>query len=218
MTREQMFSLAAATMSAAASAITFYLAPILEQSTELKLLALVAGLPGFYLIFRVALWLIGRYQYRHILGTWYYSTKPYEVSSFKDGNFGKMRVTLDSANDLSYAVQLFECFDDLMANKGTQLRGVAHSDAVRYDHQRREIKILYHVKYHADTGQNPSRYGRLFLDLTEDGTLRGHWVSDIDKSTISSGAMIATRPKKFRDALKKEEAKELNELAPVAAA
>lgn len=201
MTREQMFSAAAATMSAAVSVATIYVAPILESSPELKILALVGSLPGFYLVFQAALWVIGHYQYRSVLGTWYYSTTPYQASSFQDGNFGKMRVSLDSANDLAYSVQLFESFDDLMSDRKARLRGIARSDAVRYDVERGDLKILYHVEYNTDGGKNPARFGRLFLSLTEDKTLLGHWVSDIDKTVISSGVMFAARPQKFADEL-----------------
>lgn len=216
MTREQMFSMAAATMSAAVSAVTIYIAPILEQSPELKIVALAGGLVGFYVVFRAALWVIGHYQYRRVLGTWYYSTTPYEASSFQDGNFGKMRVSLDSANDLVYSVQLFESFDDLMSDSTHRLRGIARSDAVRYDLERGEIKILYHVEYNTDGGQNPARYGRLFLSLTEDKTLLGHWVSDIEKTVISSGVMFAARPKKFAAKLKIVKPAELTETQVVA--
>jgi len=202
MTKEQVTSLAAAVMSASASAVTFYITPLVERSDAdswLKILGLLAGTIGFYGIFRIVHYILNYYRHRRILGKWFYYTQPYELD-FKDKRrFAKMRIFLDRNDELAYKVEVFGSWEKLLENDLAGVQGTACSDAIRYDPEKSKLSILYHVQYHHRDGEaNPDRYGRLFLTLSSENVLTGHWVSDVDKTYLSSGTMFAARPRDFR--------------------
>ena len=207
MTREQVTSLAAACMAAIAAIASFYLAPIIERSeaqSVIKLVAVLFGTVGFYVVFSITTRLLSMYRYRHVLGSWYYVTTSFEDVEFKDANFAKMKFVLSGGGELDYTVDLYASKEELYAGDGAEIRGRAYSDAIRYDASKNTLNILYHVRYSESASQNPDRYGRLFLNRTDAGTLEGMWVSDLHRKEISSGKMYAARPKTFRKRFKDE--------------
>jgi hypothetical protein len=204
MTREKVTSIAATCMSAIAAIATFYVSPLIEQGdaeSAIKLIAILVGIPGFYFVFVLVYRGLSYYRYRHILGTWYYVTSSFEDVSFKDGNFGRMRFSLGDGDELDYLVDLYESEDALFSQQGAKLLGRAYSDALRYNVSKKTISILYHVQYTGMARENPDRYGRLFLNVTDEGTLQGTWVSDLHRRQISAGNMYAARPSAFREGL-----------------
>lgn len=188
-------------MSAFASIATFYVSPLIEKASDhsaLKLIAVLVGIPGFYLVFRSVHGLLSQFRYREILGVWHYVTSSFEDLGFKDGNFARMRIYLNDDEELDYLVDLYENQEGLFSPGTSALRGTASSDSIRYSGAQKKLSILYHVQYAASASKNPDRYGRLFLSLTEKKTLEGVWVSDLHRREISSGTMYAARPKAFK--------------------
>lgn len=200
MTREKVTSLAATVMSAAASIATFYAAPWIQANpdkTEIQIIALLVGLPGFYFVFQMTHKALSIYRTRKFRGLWYYATRSYDAVAFKDDNFAAMRFNLGDGYELEYEVELYDSYDALIAKDSSRVKGKAYSDAISYDAKRGSLKILFHVEYTKDPKGNPRRFGRLFLNLTEDGMLVGNWLSDLHMTEISSGTMLAARPEKF---------------------
>ena len=193
--------LAALLMSTLASALLIFVSPMLEGlGTWGKLIALVVAVPGFAgLYFGLSAYLARR-RLRHILGKWLYLTWADEGRT--QLRYGLMHFYLSDGRVLDYKVKLYDTSAQLLAaskeNKSAnKMIGDANSRALRWDEQNERIFILWEADF-ADKDE-PKRYGRLILRISNRERLDGDWLSDPKKEGVSRGQMIAQRPKQFED-------------------
>ena len=188
-------------MSVAASALSLFVAPMLE-STDLKMkaLAFLAASAGFFVVFLVTTRILALYRYRKLRGKWYYVTHPYEDAQYKDGNFAIMEFSVNRNFDIEYKVYLYYSVDSLKNQRSAKVKGKASSKALHYNLDKGEVHILFEVKYMTGDPTNINREGRLSLQLFSDGSLAGDWTSEVHiqedgktKRTSSSGKMRAFR-------------------------
>lgn len=206
MTRNQVTSAAAAIMSSTAAVASFFVAPALESAgLSIQLAVAVIATAGFYAVFSIASRVLSVWRARRVLGRWFYVTKAYETSSFKDGNFAIMNFILNDDNDVEYQVELYKSFEDLNSKGRVQSRGAAISKACNYDAKTGAVDIVFSVRYTSDDASSGVRDGRLNLRFVKGGHMEGDWTSEVVKHLdggrrsreLSSGTMFAARPKKF---------------------
>lgn len=206
MTRRQSYGLAASLLSVLASVTSLIISPEIKGAPQSwQLIALAVASISFYVIFSSFFYMMERLRHRKLLGRWYYSTKPYDNSSYKDGNFAVMRFFLNEDLDVEYSVELYPTINGLKNFGSEPSRGGAVSKALHHNVKSGHIDLVFSVRYATDDAAG-SRDGRLSLQFKEGGILQGDWTSEVSvyddgdvktKRELSSGTMFAARPDRF---------------------
>lgn len=201
-------------MASVASIVVIFVGPQLAaESLTQQVISTVLGIPGFYVLYYVSSRVANWYRLRKFLGEWVYVTASYKDIPLQTGNYAKMTYQIDENGDLAYRVDLYRSYEAAVCatrvgwkqqrddDRATEASfGYAISEAISHDPKSESVAVLFDVKFH-DTGKEATdRKGRLHLSRAPDGSLTGTWVSDVNKTEISSGRMLALRPE---DAKKK---------------
>ena len=205
MTNNSINSLAASIMSITAAVFAIYLGPWIESaSPSIKAIAVIISSVGMFGIFRGFQSFLSRRRYKDLLGTWYYSTVPYATSSFKDANFAVMDFFIGEDGYLAYKVETYPSRAGLETPGSERSRGQAVSRACRYNDVKKSVDIVFAYTTSAGTSGG-SRDGRLSLRIVHAGHIEGDWTSEVRfhqdgseaRREISTGWMVAARPKEF---------------------
>ncbi|MDO1558939.1 hypothetical protein Q0812_05805 [Brevundimonas sp. 2R-24] len=198
---------AVAVVAFAGSAAATYLQPLEDTADGVapQLLALIVGAVGLGGLFLAAEWLLNLVRHRRILGRWLYVTYPDRPprpgAVPPDGfGFGLMTIGFGSAGEVDYRVDLYRTSEDLLAaadgsGAGEAALGSACSEAARYLETQDALRLIYFATFVSRDAAD--RQGKLELAVDGGGKLTGRWVSDVNKSVLSSGVMIAARRRDF---------------------
>lgn len=206
--------IAASFMSLTAAVSAIYFVPWIETATpSVKAISAIIASVGLFGVFRLFQTVLARWRFRKLLGTWYYSSVPYAGSSFKDANFAVMVFFIDADGGLAYKVETYPSRKGLEAPGSEMSRGIATSRACRFDDVKKSVDIVFAYKTNAITSGG-SRDGRLSLRFVNAGHLEGDWTSEVQfhedgsasRREISTGWLVAARPKAFFDIIDAKEA------------
>ncbi len=206
MNRVRINSTAALGMSLVAAVSSILIAPIIENTDLIYQVAyaLVATI-GFFVFFSIIQRILTWLSFRKILGKWHYVTTPFSFSSYQDANYAVMTFFIAKDGNLNYKVDLYPTRKGVEIPGSEPSRGYAISKACRYDESTKKIDLVFSVFYKDETNQG-SRDGRLYLRFVEAGHLEGDWASEVSvhkdddsvqQRRMSTGRMIAARPKRF---------------------
>lgn len=180
-----------------------------------RLIATALAIPSLFFLFTFIRSRLLRIKCRRLLGEWLYTTYSFSVCEKyrgktlasipdEDVGFARMEFYFNDDGGLSYRVSLFDSLEELKASSDSGVRpgvskGVAISDAITYDDSADLVRVYYTVEYH--DVEEPTRSGRLTMNLNGACSLSGNWSSDINKTSLSSGRLIGARPEFFEEVL-----------------
>ncbi len=201
MGKHGLSSAAAWIMSLTASIATIFLPPIEQNSPLLlKLVGTIFGAIGFFVVFEFSRRLLFRWHYRHLLGRWYYASRPNAGVEFRDMNFAIMEFSLKPDGDIRYSVTLYPSIEGLRTPGSEASRGRANSLTLCYDVSAKCVELAFEVEFNQQRAEDHKRKGRLSLHFVDPRVLEGDYISEVwttsgrtQKRTLSSGRMVATR-------------------------